>query len=1224
MRKRLTHATLPILCLLASAAMAEIAQVPLVSQNWTPPNVMFTLDDSGSMADECIPSELCVGSLTIASRTINTNVGSVWRPLASGTSGYGKFSGDNFTTWPATYDPAILYARRIRASSINSAYYNPKRRYLPWKKADGSTYPNANPAAAPYNPLDTTKTLNLKNTFTTTSYFCKSPSSNDCQEQTETVDPAQYYVQTSGTTGNALSDFVQVKINSNTSFNKDADRTDCAAQNTCTQAEELQNFANWFSYYRNKLLAAKAAISNTFSVIPPETRLGYGVISKSPEGAKDAAGTKLTVPQYLATTQLVDGERTATITRGVRPFTGTDRQDFYNWLLGVTIPSGGPGTPLRGALKDVGSYYMRTDNAGPWAEVPGGTSNTAHLLCRRALHIMITDGAWNGASNGRDQLNYARLASGASPDATGLYDKNVDGSSTAPFQDQVANTLADVAMYYWKTNLRSDVAGSDTAVPVNAQEAALGRSATWPHLVNYMIGFGVKGKLDNPGDIPALQAGTKSWPAPTDDLSKIDDLWHAAWNSGGQYFSALDPKSLSDSLGTIIDSMRATTSTDVPLVMPSRFVTSEYTYIPSYQTKIWSGDLKAFQFDTKTGDRAKKSDGSYADAVWSAAAQLDLKSYADRNIFTAHPSTNAIFQFKFSDLKAQGLGSLLNAADDTEGQKLVDYLRGKSELEGTTYRSRTNGKLGDIVNATPLLVFDGEDAAYDFLPTSIVSNQLSYRQFLRYKKLRRGQVFVGANDGMLHAFDAKTGDETFAYIPKTVLGSIYKLAAPTYAHRYFVDGPLVEADVFDKNITTSNTVTGWRNILIGTGGAGANNIFAINVPVLSNGNANTTYAPTASDILWEVNSNDASFSDLGAVLQKPAVGVMRNGKWVVIVGNGYVTANGKAKLFIMDALTGAFIKSIDITATGANGLGGVRLVLDQERQITAAYAGDLQGNLWKFDLSSKDENKWGVAFGGNPLYKAKSASDLVEPITATPTYLAHPLGGNLVVFGTGKLFESADVNDNQVQSLYGIWDTVRTGQTSDQASDAISTQSSGTNADKGSSLLVQQVITPISGTDYFTASSKAVDYGTKRGWFVRMNINPSGLRLVFAPQLAVGKVFMQALSPNGVTTDPCAARQGKSVNFVLNPFTGSGSPLEPTFDVNGDGQINASDTTYQSVAINAVGVATADTGSSSFNQKLGAGLGTGAVSSAAGQQTVAGARKVLRRTWRHIVNRPRP
>ncbi len=1210
MHKRLTQATLLIFCLLAGTALAEIAQAPLVSQSWTPPNVMFTLDDSGSMADECIPSELCQkGSI---------NVGSVWRPLAKYGANYGRSAVDTFTVWPATYDSTLLYARKMRSSSTNSAYYNPQRRYLPWLKADGSAYPHADPRSAAYDPLFPSKTLDLTTSFISISKFCIGPNSVDCAEKREDVDPAHYYVQTPGTSGNMLSDFVQVKINTGTAFTKYPDRTDCAAVDSCTQAEELQNFANWFSYYRNKLLSAKSAISNTFSVMPPETRVGYGVISKSTENIG------MPVSAYLASTPPIDGEPTATILRGVRKFSGTDREEFYRWLLGVTIPTGSPGTPLRGALKDVGSYYMRTDDAGPWAEVPGGSSRTPHLLCRRALHIMITDGAWNGNSEGFYQLRPARLSSGGTLDADGLYDKNIDGDSSAPFKDSQANTLADVAMYYWKTNLRSDVAGSDTAVAVNAQEAALGRPATWPHLVNYMIGFGVKGTLDNPGDISALQAGTKNWPTPTDDLSKIDDLWHAAWNSGGMYFSALDPKSLSDSLGTIIDSMRATTSTDAPLLMPSRFVTSQYTYIPSYQTKNWSGDLKAYQFDTKTGDRAKKSDGSYADAVWSASAQLNLKNEAERNIFTAHPTTNAKFEFTFSNLKTQRLDALLNAANDAAGQQLVGYLRGKMELEGTTFRSRLNGKLGDVVNSTPLLVFDGEDAAYDFLPTSIVSNRLAYRQFLRHKKLRKGQVFVGSNDGMLHAFDAKTGDETFAYIPKTVLGSLYAIARPTYSHRYFVDGPLVEADVFDKNITPSDTETGWRNIVVGTGGAGANNIFAINVPVRSNGDANTTYAPTASDILWEVNSNDTDYPDLGAVLQKPAVGVMRNGKWVVIVGNGYVAANGKAKLFIIDALTGAFIKSINITATGANGLGGVRLVLNQERQITAAYAGDLQGNLWKFDLSSTDENKWAVAFGGNPLYKAKSATNLVEPITATPVYLAHPLGGNLVVFGTGKLFESADANDTQVQSLYGIWDTVRTGQTSDQASDAISIQSSGANADKGSSLLVQQEITAISGTDYFTASAKAVDYGTKRGWFIRMNMNPSGLRLVFAPQLAVGKVFMQALSPNGVTTDPCAARQGKSVNFVLNPFTGSGSPLEPTFDVNGDGQINASDTTYQSVAINAVAVATADTGSSSFNQKLGAGLGTGAVSSAAGQQSVAGARKMLRRTWRQIVNRPSP
>lgn len=1202
------------LCLaIVTSVQGEIAQSPLVSQTWVPPNLVVTLDDSGSMRDECIPAARCVRS-----GVNGVNVGSVWRPQERRTNGsYRKSPVDNFLIQPATYNPDSLFARKIRSSNTNSAYYNPQRRYLPWLNADGTSYANANVGAAPFDPNEPDVTLDLSQAITTTTVFCNGVDESNCSEGTETFDPAQYYVQSDGTSGNSVSDFVQYNINSTgATFTKYPDRIDCAGT-SCTQTEERQNFANWFTYYRNKWLTAKAVISNTFSVIPPETRLGYGKLSKS---------YRVTSGGQSVLSSPVDGEATGTIERGVRPFTGDARTAFYRWLLDNDLTTTSSGTPLRGALKDVGGYYMRTDNAGPWGEVPGGTSTAAHIICRRALHLLITDGGWTDNSNGRAlELGYARLSSGANLDPNGLIGVQADNSYGAPFGDTSINTLADVAMYYWKTNLRSDIPGSLTGVPINAQESALGREATWPHLVNYVIGFGVQGTLANPDDAPALKAGTKSWPAPTptNELSKIDDLWHAAWNSGGQYFRASDPKALGDSLQTVIDSMRQITSSDVPLVMPSRYVTSTFTYIPSYQTRVWSGDLQAFSFDSVTGDRAKTPDGIYLDPIWSAAERLKRQDYATRNIVTMNPANNEKMAFDYASMRSQNVDALLNSPNSAQTQNLIDYLRGRSDLN-SAYRTRGNGPLGDIVNSAPLLVLDDEDASYDFLPPPSAGTRGAYRLFLLHKKKRRGLVFVGANDGMLHAFDARTGDETFAYIPKTILGSIYRLSEPSYSHRYFVDGPLVEADVYDSNLIQSATVTGWRNLVIGTGGAGARNIFAINVPVRADGNSNTAYAPGTSDILWEINNADPNFSDLGAVLQKPSVGMMRDGTWVVVVGNGYVDNNGTAKLFIINALTGAFIKSIPIQTTGNNGLGGVRLVLDLHRQITAAYAGDLQGNLWKFDFSSRNPSDWGLAFGGNAFYTAKNNDNQVEPITVTPSYLAHPQGGNLVLFGTGKLFENADASDNQGQTLYGLWDRVITGQSSANPSDAISAQSAGAAASGATSELVQQTLTAISGTIYYSASTNAVNYHSKRGWFIRLNMNPSGLRLVFSPQLAVGKVFFQALSPMGNAASACAPRQGKSVNFVLNPFTGSASPTVPTFDVNGDGAINIGDTTYNSSAINAVAVASNDTGNSSFSQKVGAGASTVAVTNVAGQKTVAGAKNALRRTWRQIIRRPSP
>jgi len=781
-------------------------------------------------------------------------------------------------------------------------------------------------------------------------------------------------------------------------------------------------------------------------------------------------------------------------------------------------------------------------------------------------------------------------------------------------------------MYFWKNSLRPDLTGAVTSTQA---EIDLGRNATWPHMVNYMISFGVNGTLANPADSAALKSGAKSWPAPADERTKVDDLWHAAWNSGGLAFNANDPKALSDSLGTIIDSMKQQSNTDASVILPSRFISSNYVYVPSYSKKTWSGNLTAYNFDRSNGDRTKNANGSYADPAWSAADKLDALSdtaIANRKIYTTKGAER--FEFTYDNLNTKSLISTITS-DSSKAADVINYLRGDRTKEGSTYRTRAS-RLGDIVNSSPLLVLDGEDASYDFLPAPAAgSTRGNYRTFLLHKTKRKGLVFVGANDGMLHAFDSTTGDEVFAYVPKTVLGNLNLLTNPQYAHRYFVDGPLLEADVYDSAVTPTASDTGWRNIVVGTGGAGGRNIFAIKVPVVSTSTAATVNAPGASDILWEINSDDTDFSGLGYVLQKPAVGMMRDGTWVVVAGNGYVNSGGTAKLYIINALTGALIKTVAPSVSGSanNGLGGVRLVLDSQRQITGAYAGDLLGNLWKFDFSDTNQANWAVAFGGKPFFqtptsitKSGSTTTTSQPITVVSGYLAHPLGGNLVIFGTGKLFEKADPDTTYLQSLYAVWDQVPTGQSSANTGTA---DGVSTSAMVSRSSLVEQTMTAVASTAFYNATNNVVNYAAKRGWFIDLNINPTGLRLVFEPQFAVGKVFLQTLSPKGGATDACSPFTGKSVNFVVNSFTGSAS--SPTFDVNGDNKIDILDAKdSNNNALNAVAFASTDAGRAVFSQRVGFGASSGVVTNALGQKILVGTKNSLRRTWRQIIRRPSP
>ena len=560
--------------------------------------------------------------------------------------------------------------------------------------------------------------------------------------------------------------------------------------------------------------------------------------------------------------------------------------------------------------------------------------------------------------------------------------------------------------------------------------------------------------------------------------------------------------------------------------------------------------------------------------------------------------------------------------DVAQAHDLVKYALRNNSLLASPYRIQGKGVLGDALHVAPLLALHGADFKYDFLPPLVAPARDSYRQFLELKKKRPGQVFFSANDGSLHAFDADTGEQTFFYTPQKNRGSIGPTSKAGYTNHRLGCGALVEADVYDGRVTASATVTAWRNVLIGNSGTAAPKLFAIQMPVQSEGDSKTIFAPSAADILWEVDSSDSDFSDLGCVLQKPAVGMMRDGTWVVIVGSGYVDGKGTARLFIINALTGACIKSIALPGGAPNGLGGVRLVLDRQRQITAAYAGDLQGKLWKFDFSSERAADWGLAFGNTALYRAKNANDQAEPITLSPTYVAHPQGGNLVLFGTGTWFAPAHAKHKQVHSLYGVWDRVIPGQNSGDVSDAISTDSSGSAATGATSKLVRQTLSAMGGTAYYRASNRGVNYQEKRGWFIRLDMAPRGLRLVLEPQLAAGKVFFQLRSPMDDESRTSAPRQGTSVQMVLDPLTGSAAFAVPTFEVDDDGFTESGNAAARAGPIHAL--ASSRTSSASFSQRVGTGVLSGAITSANGQATVAGEKPMVRRSWRQIINRPAP
>lgn len=1090
-------------------ASAQMAQTPLITGGAAvPPNLVFTFDDSGSMFFECLPEALCISGKYVGTMP-------------------GGFA--TFKNGVATYDATVLFNRRMRSASTNVQYYNPTIRYSPWLKSDGSSYPTYPANAAPIDPRVPATVMNLVTTQTITTSFCTGPST--CANGTQTVYLAQYYNLTSGS-GSAVGNFTQVVISGVAStYPKTADRTDCLLL-VCSVLEEQQNFANWFTYYRNKLVAAIGGTATAFYTLPVSYRLGYGRINKDDNSA-------------------VDGVSTNTVVRGLRPFTGADRDAFYTWLFTLQPDDGG--TPLRRAMGDVGEYYSRADNRGPWSNTPGTTDTTAHLTCRRAFHLLMTDGSWNGAA-----------ASNAS--ATG----NVDGtngtivlgpngqsytySRAYPYRDGTSGTLADVAMYYWLKDLRTDL--------VNEVKPTAGDPAFWQHMVNYTIGFGVNGKLVNPDDLAAITANTKSWGDPTNDAdNKVDDLWHAAVNSRGLSLSAADPQEYANALRAVITNIDERTGSEAGVAVAGQFLTTtSRKYVPEYRTNAWVGELSAVVLDSAGNDAA---------VAWRASEHIPAASA--RQIFTFKNTTDKGITFTWASLTAQGMTSTLNVTA-AEGPALVNYLRGDPTGEGSTYRARAK-KLGDIVGSSPAFIKDSVNLQYNFLPNSgaTINARASYRRFLASKSFRVGQVFVGANDGMVHAFSDVNGTETFAFMPRSVLGGVKALSVEPYDHRYFVDGPIGEADIYDASLGVNGA---WRNIVYGSGGGGTKNLFAINVPVPSLAAGSTTMAvsltpPGASDILWEVN-NSGDFAELGYLLQTPETGLMRNGDWATIVGNGYESLSGKASLFIINALTGALIKRIDtgipVLGTG-NGLGPVQLVRDFDRKVVAAYAGDLRGNLWKFDLSGTTASSWAVAFGSTaltprPLFNAVNRDGLAEPISGKPEAALHPLGGTMVVFGTGKLFETADTNNTQERTLYGIWDKVAVGADSSATTGAVSGTATLVLQQVSATFSVQ-VGSPAQTVTYYSSSNNTVDFATKRGWRLPLTLR-AGQRMIYDPLFVSTLVSFKTIVP-GAAVQTCTASSGVGFTYLLDPFSGSAGTGGQLFDTNNDGVIDSNDIKFLSI-----------------------------------------------------------
>jgi len=530
-------------------------------------------------------------------------------------------------------------------------------------------------------------------------------------------------------------------------------------------------------------------------------------------------------------------------------------------------------------------------------------------------------------------------------------------------------------------------------------------------------------------------------------------------------------------------------------------------YTPWFEVGTFRGDLLALPV-------GQNGTVTLLTPNWRASVQLDVQDFlTGRQIVTTDGLGGGI-PFLFDDLtEAQQL--------QVGTQSILNYVRGDRSNESAAGLRPRAGVLGDIIHSTPLHV--GKPiAGFNFG---------EYLSFASDNAGRAARVFVGANDGMLHAFDAATGNEVYAYVPSMVLGNLSKLTVQPYSHQYFVDGSLT---VEDAQFGGS-----WHSVLVGGLGAGGKGFYALDVTSASA----PTEAAAAGKILWEFHSGSAGADNLGYSYSRPSIVRVNKDpdQWAAVVANGYLSATGVASLYVLNVQTGAVIQEIAVPDLDANGLSSPTLIdTNADGLVDAAYAGDLNGNLWKFDRGPSKLDAWSIAYAGQPMFQTALVDGVRQAITTAPEVGRHPHGGVMVYVGTGRLFSDIDAADKSAQAVYGIWDNE---------------EDDGTPIDIAQ-LRTQQLKSAMHSSGAVrVATANFPDWSAHRGWMTPTEIAGAtsldqGERVIQDLLLRDNRITFMSVNPS--------IPSGENWFIQLDALTG-GAPGKTIIDVNEDFKLDVGD-----------------------------------------------------------------
>lgn len=1070
---------------LVQAAPGEIAQAPVSQSTGVKPNIMLILDDSGSMTFEDTLNNGVEDEFNLTPSDSVRGYSRIYEEASQCTRWEQRWSWwqgwyDVCVSWETSYEvDSDLYAVLGTCRGFNVMAYDPQNTYEPWPGFDDASLSNMQ---------------------------------------------SLYYLRWDDDDGDGEYDFGECGYTKNGSEYQQIDNHRVNFSDPGMSSAERQNYANWFQYYRSRMMASQAALLGLVGTV--DGRIGFNTIHDRED---------------------VD----------VDDLTSSQRASLSSAILDS---EGSGGTPLRSALDRTGKLFTDPDDTPILPEASGG-------MCQQNYAVLMSDGYYD-LENGLP--NYGNVDGGNDP---------LIRSSD---KDDVSYTLADFAMKYYLEDL-SDLDDLVPTVP-GVDENPAQHLVTYT--VGFGVSGSLDSNPSNP-DAPFDDWPEGPTSNIAQSPYAVDDMRHAAWNSRGKFLSAANPVELLAAFDDIAGDISARSVSTGSLAI-SRFETGDENVMlqTQYDPATWGGDVLAREFNADGSLKAPSwSFSTVLEGADYAARKVYTYNpdgsegsrafeFVRSNWHGNDDPDNRFSQTQKRDLLKGFRQDGSPRYPDVSGADYINYFRGDSQHEGTL-RARENSFLGDIINSSPVIV----GAPSDSYPDTMEND--SYSEYRQSERDRDPVAYMGSNDGMLHAIDMADGSELFTFIPHGVFSTepgkgLRLLAEKDYVHRYYVDGTPVARDAY----IDLGSGSAWRTLLLGGLGGGGQSVYMLDITDPND------FGAASNVVKWEFSHLNLgyTFSDIEVAKLNNGKWYAIFGNGYNAEGHGQASlflVNLEDVTDFIEVPTGVGTNSGGCTFGGSdcNGLSSPEIAdLDGDGIYDWVYAGDLHGNIWAFDLTEFDggaasvstlrlfescaEPSSNAAYSACPVGKRQPVSTRVA-VERNPHFSSSRQTPYLNVYwGTGQMLAANDASDKSAQTFYSV---LHAGTESPEGSepayfhDDLQAQSFVQATDASGDIINARY------ADGSTVGYISTGSDKRYGWYI--DLPDSGERLVKRPVIAGDLVAFNTTVPGVGGVCEAASRgwlNALSLANGLPPRRNNGaydatSGENQIFDYNSDGEFTAED-----------------------------------------------------------------